>query len=173
MALCDCFNFLVGGLLLGLIARRDEPAAPVVGPFTANLAVRIATGALLLPVLCAGIFFFTTLALPSGFDLSGEKASMFYVFLFAPLAISGAGTALFHDALRSAPGSSIVAESFKVCLILFSMYWVANATFVLFFGFTWQVFVDFLVAMAVSLYLTVVTLEMTARARPLVVTRQA
>ena len=165
MAVADCLNFMIGGLVLGLIARKDGPAAPVLAPFTANLAARIGAGAVLLPNLCAGFFALVALLLPTGFDLSGERVKLFYVFLFVPLAVSGAGTALFHDALRIEPRTA-AGTSGRTCLILFFAYWVPNVLFVLFLGFTWQTVVGFLVAMAAALYVTMLALETMARARP-------
>lgn len=161
MALCDLVNFMLGGLMLGFIARSDG-LPPVVAPLTRNLAVRITAGAVLLPVSWAALFHVCALALPSGYDLSGERWKSFYVFLFVPLALAGAGTALLHVALRSHRGRSIMRESSRVTLFVFWLYWVPNAVFVLFFGFTWQVLVDFLIAGVLALYLTVVTFELLA-----------
>ena len=163
MAPIDCLNFMIGGLVLGLITRRD-PAAGCAAP-AAGLGARAAVGTLILPLSCAGAFFLISLALPPGYDLFGERVKIFYVFLFIPLAISGGGTALFHDALRSSPRRGILAESLKTASFIFVMYWIWNVVFVLFFGFTWQVVVGFLASMAVSLPVTIVTLEAMARKR--------
>ena len=46
---------------------------------------------MLLPALCAVFFYLATLALPTGFDLSGVGIQVFYFFILAPLTISGAG----------------------------------------------------------------------------------
>ena len=166
VGMIDCLNLMIGGLLMGIVSRRDGPAAPVAAPLTANLAARIAVAALLLPALSAGMFYLTGLVLPSGYDLAGERGKIFYAFLFAPLAIAGWGTALFHGVLRSDPRRGIIVESLKITLYLFSMYWVTSGAFALFFGFTWQVLVDFLFSIAVSLYFAIVAMETMARARP-------
>ncbi len=164
MAPIDCLNFMVGGLVLGLITRKDTGTAPVSAPFTASLAVRISVGAVLLPLLCAGLFFLISLVLPTGFDLSGDRLGIFYVFLFVPLVISGGGTALLHDALRSGVQRAAAAVSFRISAFIFVVFWLSNVAFVLFFGFTWQVVIGFLAAMAVSLVITITTLETIARA---------
>ncbi|HET6451172.1 MAG TPA: hypothetical protein VFI08_07655 [Spirochaetia bacterium] len=166
MAAADGLNFMIAGFLLGLVAGRAGPPVSVRLPWSSNLALRAASGALLLPVLCAGLSYLVSFLLPYGLDLSGARARLFYVFLFVPLSIAGAGTARLHDVLRSAPPSrGCGAESLRVCLAIFLLYWVANAAFVLFLGFTWQVLVDFLLSLAVSLFLTIVVLESAARVR--------
>jgi hypothetical protein len=162
MAAIDILNLAIGGLVLGLITRKDGQGTPVKAVFSVNLAARIALAALALPLLCAGIFRIVAAALPSGYDLSGERTPAFYLFLFAPYALTGAGVALSHAALRSGEGG-ILSEPLKICLFVFIMYWVTNTVFVLFFGFTWQVVVDFLVAGAISLFLSIVALEKIAR----------
>ena len=164
MGVVDCANFLMGGLVLGLMTRKEWHAM-LPAPFTANLAARIAAGAVLLPALCAGVFHSVERVLPGGLDLSGERRSVFDVFLFVPLLISGAGTALFQDFQMTRPPGNIVSQTLRGCLFLFFLYWVPNAVFVLFFGFSWQILVDFLVAMAVALFLTMMVMQSIARVR--------
>jgi hypothetical protein len=169
MAVCDCLDFLIGGLVMGLVVRKDEQVVPVLSWFSAKLAARTTVGAVMLPLICAVFFSLAAVVLPGGFDLHGERALVFFVFLFAPLAISGGGTALLHAALRSGPRSTLIAGPFRITLFIFLMYWVPNSAFVLFLGFTWQVLADFLISMAASLYITVVVLETIGRARSMAV----
>ncbi len=172
MCVVDCANFLLGGFVLGLIARKDERNEPrassaVLAPSSsANLLLRMAAGALILPTLCAGAFHLVELLLPVGAGLAGEKGRVFDAFLFVPLAISGAGTALFHEVLRPVPSGGVLEGALRQSLFIYFMYWVPNVIFVLFFGFTWQMTVLFYVALAPALLTSLAAMEALARARP-------
>jgi len=164
MALVDILNLMLGGMVLGLMSRQEGRKAPVEISYTANFAARIAAAVIALPLLCAGLFWLVSGAVPSGYDLSGGRTPGFYLYLFGPCALTGAGAAIFHDALRSGGAGSIIGESLKIFLFVFIAYWATNTVFVLFFGFTWQIVADFLLAGAASLFLSIVMLEMIARA---------
>jgi hypothetical protein len=163
-ALWDCLTFSLGGLVLGLVARKDGEPAPAPAPRGSGLAVRLAA-AVLLPSMTTGVFFLATLALPSGYDLTDGRGAIFYVFLFAPLALSGIGNALLHNTLRQGPRGRIIAVAGGIALLLFFLYWVTNSVFAVFFGFTWQVLLDFLLAVGLSLFATMMILEAIARAQ--------
>jgi len=168
----DCANFLLGGLVLGFIARKDAPAerretaASRTPRMAANLALKMAAGAVILPILCAGVYHLVELFLPLGADLSGEKGRVFDAFLFVPLAISGAGTGLFHETLRNDPRRGVLHESSRQGSFLYLMYWVPNVAFVLFLGFTWQMTVIFYIALAPALLASLMAMEALARAMP-------
>jgi hypothetical protein len=77
--------------------------------------------------MTTGVFFLATLALPSGYDLTDGRGAIFYVFLFAPLALSGIGNALLHNTLRQGPRGRIIAVAGGIALLLFFLYWVTNS----------------------------------------------
>jgi hypothetical protein len=170
MDLIDGLNLLAGGCVLGLVYRRKGSTSPALSPQLERararpraLASRIALCAALLPLLCFAFYSLASLLLPEGLDLSGQRRGIYDCYLFIPLAISGAGTALLHDILRRGNRQGILAGSASMALFVFATYWVPNCLFILLFGFTWQILVDFLLAMAVSLFLAAAVLEAMAR----------
>jgi hypothetical protein len=159
IALSDILNFSLWGLILGLATRKEgtrETAAPV---SATGVRMRIAVAAILFPVICAGSFFLLSLALPTGYDLSGPRWAPFYAYLFGSLLVSGAGTGLFHQVLRPSPSKGVVRDSLKVSLFLFFLYWSINIVFGLAFGFTWAIIVDLLLTVALSLFAVAAVLE--------------
>jgi hypothetical protein len=163
MALCDTFNLFAGAFLIWLAVRWGRPAVRAEARITANLAARMAAGAVMLPPLAMAGFYAMTLVLPSGFDLSGSRAAAFYFFIFAPLAVSGAGAALFQEALGRASGGGIAARAIRSFIPVFTLYWLTNDVFIPFLGFTWRSLADFLPAAAVALFLTLLALEAISR----------
>jgi hypothetical protein len=170
MDLIDGLNLLAGGLILGLTYRRRDSSSPAPSPSRElaqarprGLASRIAAGAALLPLLCFAFYSLASLLLPEGLDLSGQRRGIYDSYLFIPLALSGAGTALLYDVLRRGNGPGLLAGSASTALFVFAAYWVPNCLFILLFGFTWQILVDFLLAMAVSLFLAAAVLEAMSR----------
>jgi hypothetical protein len=164
-ALCDWLNILFGGLLMGFISRRDDPGSSAPRARSPRLAVRVIAGAALLPSISAATFFLAARLLPLGIDLAGERRSIFYVFVFAPLAISGAGTALFHEALRIDEGSGRASRAASAFSTIYILFWLTDNSFIVFLGFAWQTLLDFLLAGALALYLTLALLEAIARPR--------
>jgi len=145
----DLINFIITGMVLGVIADRKEIKSNYAGFNKKRLVIASAAGLIVYPAMNFLISILIDPIISFVFDIPKDAVTWFYAGTFIPLAVNGAVIPLFYSLTKEAFTGRWVRKSLQFFLIYYFGYLVILSFFGLPFGFSLQAVVHFLVIIVV------------------------
>ena len=145
----DLINFIITGMVLGVIADRKEIILNQVGFNKKGLVIASAAGLIAYPVMNFLISILIEPIISLVFDIPKDAVTWLYAGIFVPLAVNGAVIPLFYCLTKEAFTGSWMRKSLRFSLIYYFGYLVILSLFGLPFGFSLQAIVHFLIIIVV------------------------
>jgi hypothetical protein len=143
--IADMINFIISGMVLGVIADKKEIKSNYAGFNKMRLVTASIAGLIAYPVMNFLISILIDPVISAVVDVPGDALTWFYTGIFAPLAVNGAVIPLFYCATKEAFTGSWLRKSLQFFLIYYFGYLVILSIFGLPFGFSLQAIIHFLI----------------------------
>ncbi|HVN97565.1 MAG TPA: hypothetical protein VMT62_14140 [Syntrophorhabdaceae bacterium] len=149
----DLINFIITGMVLGVVADRREIKSNQMRFNKKGLAIASVAGLILYPAtnLLISVLVDPVVSLVS--DIPGNAVRWFYAGFFVPLAVNGAVIPLFYCLTKDAFTGGWVQRPLQFFLVYYFGYLVILSFFGLPFGFSLQAVLHFLIIIIVPTFL--------------------
>jgi len=148
----DLINFIITGMVLGVIADKKEIKANQARFNKKGLVIASAAGLIAYPAMNFLISILIEPIISLVFDIPKDAVTWFYAAIFIPLAVNGAVIPLFYCLTKEAFTGSWMRKSLQFFLIYYFGYLVILSLFGLPFGFSLQAVVHFLIIIVVPTF---------------------
>jgi len=151
----DLINFIIAGMVLGVIADKKEIKSNRARFDKKRLVVASAIGFIAYPAMNFLITILTDPIISIVLNIPKDAVPWFYTGVFIPLAVNGAVIPLFYCLTKEVCAGSWMRKSLKFFLLYYFGYIVIFVIFGIPFGFKLQALINFLIILVVPTFFTV------------------
>ena len=148
----DLINFAISGMVLGVIADKEETRSHQTRLDKKGLVIASAAGLIAYPAMSFLISILIEPIISLVMDTPRDAVTWFYAGLFVPLAVNGAVIPLFYCLTKEAFTGGWVRKSLQFFLTYYFGYLVILSLFGLPFGFSLEAIAHFLVISIVPIF---------------------
>jgi hypothetical protein len=155
VTLFDQINFIIAGMVLGVIADKKEIKSNQAKFDNTGLLIASGIGFIAYPAMNFLITILTDPIISLVFSIPKDAVPWFYTGVFVPLAVNGAVIPIFYCLAQETFSGSWMWKSFKFFLLYYFGFIVVSVIFGIPFGFRLQALINFLIILVVPTFVTV------------------
>jgi hypothetical protein len=152
ITITDFVNFLVTGIILGLVAEGKGAGHAERAPLGKGALIAAVSGFIGFPTAIFLLFRLLEIFFPPVFAVPSGAEGWFYAGFFIPLSITGAAIPLMYGVLRQSFHGSSARKGNAFFLYYYLCFWIINIAFGIPFGFSLWAVGYFLLSSAAPIY---------------------